>query len=144
MPTACLTRLDAHRSLAFEYAFVCGTGLSRCGCRLWHRARTVRFETALPYRRLVSYKGQRNFVSSWWLETTGTYVPYESWVERDRVMLMDRACGHAWQTAPLDLRNGIRRRVATEVTGGYTPTGGSDAFINLAERLPWADRSDTW
>lgn len=74
------------------------------GIRVWHRAddgaevavdlvdaATVRFEDGLPYRRLVSYKGQRNFVGSWWFETTGAHVPYESWVERDQVMLMDRA-----------------------------------------------------
>lgn len=54
-------------------------------------AATMRFDDVLPYRRLVSYKGQRNFVGSWWFETTGAYVSYESWVERDHVMLMDRA-----------------------------------------------------
>lgn len=73
------------------------------GIRVWHRvdgdaeqvdlvdAAMLRFEDGLPYRRLVSYKGQRNFVGSWWFETTGAYVPYESWVERDQVMMMDRA-----------------------------------------------------
>ena len=39
---------------------------------------------------LASYKGQRNFVGLWWFSGTNSHVPFESWVERDTVMLLDR------------------------------------------------------
>ena len=44
-----------------------------------------RFEDALPWRELASYKGQRNFVGLWWFSGTNSHVPFESWVERDTV-----------------------------------------------------------
>ena len=47
------------------------------------------FEWLEPVRRLVQYKGQRNFTGSWWFATTGDHVGFESWVERDNVMLLD-------------------------------------------------------
>jgi len=49
----------------------------------------VRFEGVAPVRRFGSFKGQRNFTGSWWFATTGRHVGFESWVERDQVMLLD-------------------------------------------------------
>lgn len=51
----------------------------------------VPFERLAPVRALVSYKGQRNFTGSWWCATTSSHVGYESWLERDHLMLLDFA-----------------------------------------------------
>lgn len=49
----------------------------------------VPLEDCLPVRGFPSYKGQRNHVGRWWTATTGHLVGYESWLERDRLMLLD-------------------------------------------------------
>jgi hypothetical protein len=59
-----------------------------------HRTRLVdawatRFEWCLPARRFPSYKGQRHFNGRWWSSTAGGHVGYESWLERDHLMLLD-------------------------------------------------------
>ncbi|WP_245721383.1 TnsA-like heteromeric transposase endonuclease subunit [Nocardia pseudovaccinii] len=50
---------------------------------------SVLFEDCLPVRGFPAYKGQRNHVGRWWTATTGGLVGYESWLERDRLMLLD-------------------------------------------------------
>jgi len=50
---------------------------------------SVRFEDVVPVRRFPSYRGQRSFSGSWWSATTGDFVGFESWLERDQVMVMD-------------------------------------------------------
>jgi hypothetical protein len=60
----------------------------------WRRAglaevATVAFEEASPVRGFASFRGQRNFPGLWWLATTGEHVGYESWLERDQVMVLD-------------------------------------------------------
>lgn len=40
-------------------------------------------------RRFRSCKGQRHHVGRWWTATTGAFVGYESWLERDRLVLLD-------------------------------------------------------
>jgi hypothetical protein len=42
-----------------------------------------------PVRGFPSYKGQRNLIGRWWTATTGTLIGYESWLERDRLVLLD-------------------------------------------------------
>jgi hypothetical protein len=49
----------------------------------------VRFEDAAPVREFHSYKGQRHLPGLWWSSTAGRHVGYESWLERDHVMLLD-------------------------------------------------------
>ncbi|MEU5943474.1 TnsA-like heteromeric transposase endonuclease subunit [Micromonospora sp. NPDC047548] len=49
----------------------------------------VRFEEVAPARSFPSYRGQRNFPGWWWSSTMGRHVGYESWLERDHVMLLD-------------------------------------------------------
>lgn len=49
----------------------------------------VAFEDVAPARRFPSCRGQRYFPGMWWLATTGRFVGYESWLERDHVMLLD-------------------------------------------------------
>lgn len=52
-------------------------------------AHSVRFERVPPVREFPSYTGQRNFPGLWWSSTMQGLVGYESWLERDRVMLLD-------------------------------------------------------
>jgi hypothetical protein len=49
----------------------------------------IEFEAASPMRRFPSYRGQRHFPGLWWSSTTESHVGYESWLERDHVMLLD-------------------------------------------------------
>jgi hypothetical protein len=47
------------------------------------------FEHALPVRRFAARKGQRHLSGLWWSATTGGHVGFESWLERDQLMLLD-------------------------------------------------------
>ena len=49
----------------------------------------VRFEDAVPARSFRWARGQGHFPGWWWLATTGRHVGYESWLERDHLMLLD-------------------------------------------------------
>jgi hypothetical protein len=49
----------------------------------------VEFEAGLPVRGFPSYRGQRHFPGLYWSATTGGHVGFESWLERDHVMLLD-------------------------------------------------------
>jgi hypothetical protein len=49
---------------------------------------SVGFAHVLPVRSFGSFRGQRSFQGSWFV-TTGEHVSFESWVERDAVMLLD-------------------------------------------------------
>jgi hypothetical protein len=49
----------------------------------------VRFEDVLPVRPFRFEKGLRNFAGWWYFATTGTHIGFESWLERDHLMLMD-------------------------------------------------------
>ncbi len=49
----------------------------------------VAFESVLPVRRFASYRGQRHFPGWYWAATTESLVGFESWLERDRAMLLD-------------------------------------------------------
>jgi len=50
---------------------------------------TERLEDALPVRSFQWAKGASHFPGSWWSSTTGEHVGFESWLERDHVMVMD-------------------------------------------------------
>lgn len=52
-------------------------------------ARPVRFEAVTPVRTFPSFKRQRYFPGLWWSATTRRHVGYESWLERDHLMLLD-------------------------------------------------------
>ena len=49
----------------------------------------MRFEDAAPARSFRWSRGQGHFPGWWWLATTGRHVGYESWLERDHLMLLD-------------------------------------------------------
>ena len=53
------------------------------GC--WNLA----FERVAPVRGFASFRGQRNRPGLWWFATTGEHVGHESWLERDRLMVLD-------------------------------------------------------
>jgi hypothetical protein len=55
--------------------------LSACG--------GTRFEEALPVRPFRFGKGLRSFAGWWYFAATGAHVGFESWLERDHLMLMD-------------------------------------------------------
>ena len=49
----------------------------------------VRFEDVPPVRAFRFEKGLRNFAGWWYFATTCTHIGFESWLERDHLMLMD-------------------------------------------------------
>jgi hypothetical protein len=49
----------------------------------------VSFEFGLPVRRFTARKGQRHLSGLWWSATTRGHVGFESWLERDQLMLLD-------------------------------------------------------
>jgi hypothetical protein len=49
----------------------------------------VAFERVAPYRRVRSYRGQRNYCGDWWLQTFKRHVTFESWCERDHLIALD-------------------------------------------------------
>lgn len=49
----------------------------------------ARFEVVAPMRAFPSYKRQRHFPGKWWSATTNRHIGYESWLERDQLMLLD-------------------------------------------------------
>jgi hypothetical protein len=49
----------------------------------------VAFERVAPVRGFASFRGQRNRPGLWWFATTGEHVGHESWLERDRLMVLD-------------------------------------------------------
>jgi hypothetical protein len=50
-----------------------------------------RFEDAVPARPFRFGKGQVSFAGWWWMASTGRHVGFESWLERDNLMLLDFA-----------------------------------------------------
>ena len=70
-----------------QVVFVDEAGAKQSGALevLW----STGFERVSPVRSFGSFRGQRSFQGSWWFATTGEHVGFESWVERDAVMLLD-------------------------------------------------------
>lgn len=50
---------------------------------------SVPLEKCAPIRKASSYRGQKNFTGEWWCSTTGSHIPFESWVERDFLIAAD-------------------------------------------------------
>jgi hypothetical protein len=49
----------------------------------------IRFEDVPPVRRFPSYKGQRNFPGLYFAACMGRHVGFESWLERDQLVMLD-------------------------------------------------------
>jgi hypothetical protein len=54
------------------------------------KAWNTRFEEAEPVRPFRWTKGGKSFAGSYYAVTVGDHVGYESWLERDRLILLDR------------------------------------------------------
>lgn len=77
----------AAETVSAEVSWVTSEGLAE---RLpLGEAAAVAFENGLPVRRLTARKGQRHLSGRWWCATTSSHVGFESWLERDHVMLLD-------------------------------------------------------
>jgi hypothetical protein len=79
--------LDGVGSDGFVVGFVDSEGVER-QVPLQDGAAST-FEWCRPVRSFPSFRGQRNWPGLWWAATTGCHVGYESWLERDHVMLLD-------------------------------------------------------
>jgi hypothetical protein len=71
----------------FEVGYVAEDGTD-CRIALLDAGQT-RFEWCRPARRFPQYKGQKHMPGRWWTATMGCHVGYESWLERDHLMLLD-------------------------------------------------------
>ncbi|MFF1478270.1 TnsA-like heteromeric transposase endonuclease subunit [Streptomyces sp. NPDC058301] len=74
---------------------------------------SVRFEDARPVRPFRWPPGGRHFPGWYWAVTTGQHVGFESWLERDRLVLMDfdpAVVGIASQPFWLHWHDGTRER----------------------------------
>lgn len=49
------------------------------------------FEDVAPVWEFPSFPGQRSFPGAWWAVTLGDFVGFESWLERDQIMVMDQS-----------------------------------------------------
>ena len=70
-----------------ELGFVDGGGVERRASLA--ACAEVRFEDGMAVRQFRWSRGQRHLPGFWWSSTTGTHLGYESWLERDHVMLLD-------------------------------------------------------
>jgi hypothetical protein len=70
--------------IELEFAGSAGGGRARLA-----ECSGTRFEDSVPARSFRWSRGQGHFPGWWWLATTGCHVGYESWLERDHVMLLD-------------------------------------------------------
>ncbi|WP_030960496.1 TnsA-like heteromeric transposase endonuclease subunit [Streptomyces sp. NRRL S-378] len=74
---------------------------------------TARFEDVAAARPFRWSRGARHFSGWYWAATTGQHVGFESWLERDRLLLMDfdpEVVGIASQPCWLHWRDGERER----------------------------------
>lgn len=71
----------------FEFAYVTADGVEvrQELTEAWAAPR----ETGRPVRRFRPYKGQKHLPGDWWSATDGRLVGFESWLERDHLMLLD-------------------------------------------------------
>ncbi|MEU9158426.1 TnsA-like heteromeric transposase endonuclease subunit [Streptomyces sp. NPDC048417] len=81
--------MDACEVLAeyFDLEYVSAGGVRERGCLedLW----SVRFESVRPERRFPAFRGQGSWCGWYWSATCGGHVGFESWLERDRLVLLD-------------------------------------------------------
>jgi hypothetical protein len=66
------------RRYELEYLTADAKGQRRDLSQCWN----LRFESAPPVRKFVSYKGQKNFTGLRWTATNAGHVGFESWLER--------------------------------------------------------------
>jgi hypothetical protein len=105
---------------------------------------TERLEEALPVRSFQWAKGTPHFPGSWWSSTSGDHVGFESWLERDHVMVMDfdpGIVGIASQPFWLHWRdeNGRPRRHAPDFFARRADGSGLVVDVRPDDRIPAKD-----
>ena len=103
-----------------------------------------RFEDAVPVRSFHWAKGAAHFPGSWWSSTTRAHVGFESWLERDHVMLMDfdpGITGIASQPFWLHWRDedGRQRRHVPDFFARRADGGGVVVDVRPDDRIPAGD-----
>lgn len=84
----------------------------------------ARFEDVPPVRDFPSYKGQRNFPGLYFASCMGRHVGFESWLERDHMMMLDFSPGvRAFAAQPFWL---------LWYSGGRVRRHAPDIFVRLA------------
>ena len=101
----------------------------------------TRFEEALPVRPFRFEKGLRSFAGWWYFATTGAHVGFESWLERDHLMLMDFDPGvRAVSSQPFWLRwrdgEGRSRRHAPDFFARRADGTGVVVDVRPDDRIP--------
>lgn len=79
--------VDPLAAAGFEVGYLAEDGAEHR--TLLREAWRVPFEGGLPVRRFASRKGQKHLSGLWWSSTMSRHVGFESWLERDHVMLLD-------------------------------------------------------
>ena len=105
---------------------------------------STRFEEALPARPFRFEKGRRSFAGWWYFATTGAHVGFESWLERDHLMLMDFDPGvRAVSSQPFWLRwrdgKGRSRRHAPDFFARKAEGTGVVIDVRPDDRIPARD-----
>jgi hypothetical protein len=103
-----------------------------------------RFEEALPVRPFRFEKGLRNFAGWWYFATTEAHVGFESWLERDHLMLMDfDPAVRAVSSQPFWLcwrdREGRARRHAPDFFARLADGTGVVVDVRPDDRIPARD-----
>jgi hypothetical protein len=103
-----------------------------------------RFEQAVPVRPFHFEKGLKSFAGWWWAATTGRHVGFESWLERDHLMLLDFDPDvTAMSSQPFWLRwrgeDGRARRHAPDFFGRLADGTGVVVDVRPDNRIPAKD-----
>ena len=103
-----------------------------------------RFEDARPVRSFRFEKGLSSFAGWWYFATTGAHVGFESWLERDHLMLMDfDPAVRAVSSQPFWLRwrdaQGRSRRHAPDFFVRRGDGTGVVVDVRPDERIPQSD-----
>jgi len=83
------SKVDDELLGAGEVAFDYLTARGEPECSGVGEAPWVPFERCAPVRGFTFRKGQRHLPGRWWSATDFAHVGYESWLERDHLMLLD-------------------------------------------------------
>ena len=103
-----------------------------------------RFEDSVPVRPFCFGKGQASFAGWWWMASTGRHVGFESWLERDHLMLLDfdpEICGVSSQPFWLHWReeDGASRRHAPDFFARRNDGTGVVVDVRPDDRIPARD-----
>ena len=103
----------------------------------------ARFEDVPPVRDFPSFKGQKNFPGLYFAACTGRHVGYESWLERDHMMLLDFSPQvRAFSAQPFWLlwsAGGKARRHAPDIFARLSDGSGLVVDVRPDDRIPPKD-----